>query len=158
MLLYHGSNLPIEKPLLLPENHPTYFGTGFYTTDNYGHAANFANMTVKTRGNTPIVNIYEFNENEIEEYLILQFETPSADWLHFVANNRKSKPIEKNFDLIIGPLADDYAYETIIAFENGIYNEQETLKKLQSRKLYDQYVFKTQNIIDKLIFKGVKNV
>jgi hypothetical protein len=30
MLLYHGSNLPIEKPLLLPASHPTDFGIGFY--------------------------------------------------------------------------------------------------------------------------------
>jgi len=158
MLLYHGSNLQIEKPLLLPPNHPTYFGTGFYTTNDYKQAADFANMTVKLRGNIAIVNIYEFNENEIEEYSILQFKAPNADWLHFVVNNRKSKPIEGNFDLIIGPLADDDAYKTIIAFENGIYNEQETLKQLQAGKLYDQYVFKNQSIMDKLIFKGAKNV
>jgi len=143
--------------LLLPPNHATYFGTGFYTTDNYKEAANFANITVKTRGNIAIVNIYEFNENEIEEYSILQFDKPDAVWLNFVVNNRKSMPIEKNFDLIIGPLADDDAYETIIAFENGIYNEQETLKRLQSGKLHNQYVFKNQSIMDKLIFKGAKN-
>ena len=71
MLLYHGSNLPIEKPLLLPASHPTDFGTGFYTTTSYKQAADFANRIVRLRGSTAIINIYEFNENEIEENCII---------------------------------------------------------------------------------------
>jgi hypothetical protein len=158
MLLYHGSNLSIEKPSLLPASHPTDFGAGFYTTTNYQQAADFAARVVRLRGANAIVNIYELNENEIEEYLILRFESPNAEWLHFVVNNRMSKPFEKNFDLVIGPVANDDVYEIIIAFENGVYDEQETIKRLQVRKLYNQYVFKNQKIIDKLIFKEAKNV
>jgi len=158
MLLHHGSNLSIEKPLLLPASHPTDFGAGFYTTANYKQAADFAKRVVRLRNGSAIVNIYEFEENEIEENLTLRFETPNTDWLHFVVNNRMLKPIEKNFDLIIGPVANDDVYETIIAFENGVYDEQETLKRLLVKKLYNQYVFKSQKIIEKLIFKEAKNV
>jgi len=158
MLLYHGSNLSIEKPLLLPASHPTDFGTGFYTTANYKQAVDFAKRVVKLRNGSAIVNIYEFDENEIEENLTLRFENPNTDWLHFVVNNRMLKPIEKKFDLVIGPVANDDVYETIIAFENGVYDEQETLKRLLIKKLYNQYVFKSQEIIDKLIFKEAKNV
>ena len=158
MLLYHGSNLTIEKPLLLPASHPTDFGTGFYTTTNYKQAIDFANRIVRLRGDIAVVNIYEFSEKEMEENTILLFEKPNASWLHFVVDNRMLKPTEKNFDLVIGPVANDDVYETIIAFENGIYDEQETLKRLLVRKLYNQYVFKNQSAMDKLIFKEAKNV
>jgi len=105
-----------------------------------------------------LVNIYELNEKEIEKNLILRFESPNVDWLHFVVNNRMLKPIETDYDIIIGPVANDDVYETIIAFESGIYDEQETLKRLQVRKLYNQYVFKNQEAMNKLIFKETKNV
>ncbi len=150
--------MSIEKPLLLPASHPTDFGTGFYTTTNYKQATDFAKRVVRLRNGSAIVNIYEFDENEIKENLTLQFENPNADWLHFVVNNRMLKPIEKTFDLVIGPVANDDVYETIIAFENEVYDEQETLKRLLVKKLYNQYVFKSQKIIDKLIFKEAKNV
>jgi hypothetical protein len=158
VLLYHGSNLQIEKPLLLNARHSTDFGTGFYTTTNYNQAADFAKRVVKFRNGVAIVNIYELNEKKIKENLVLQFEKPNADWLHFVVNNRMLKSVETNFDIVIGPVANDDVYETIIAFENGIYDEQETIKRLEIRKLYNQYVFKTQETINKLIFKEAKNV
>lgn len=158
MLLYHGSNLSIEKPLLLQASHPTDFGSGFYTTTNYKQAVDFARRVVNLRGNTAIVNIYEFDENRISESLIFKFEKPNADWLHFIVSNRMEKQVELKYDLIVGPVANDDVYETIIAYENGIYDEQETLKRLEVRSLYNQYVFKTQNFIDKLIFKEAENV
>jgi hypothetical protein len=158
MLLYHGSNLQIEKPLLLEASHPADFGTGFYTTTNYEQAVDFAKRVVNLRNGLAIVNIYEFNEKEIEENLILRFGSPNTDWLHFIVNNRILKPVETNCDIIVGPVANDDVYETIIAFENGIYDEQETLKRLQVRRLYNQYVFKNQKAMSKLIFKEAKNV
>ncbi|MCL2100535.1 MAG: DUF3990 domain-containing protein [Fibromonadales bacterium] len=158
MLLYHGSNLPIEKPLLLKASHPTDFGAGFYTTTNYEQAVGFAKRVVKLRSGPAIVSVYELNEAEIEKDLILRFENPNADWLHFVVDNRMLKLAEINFDIVIGPVANDDVYETIIAFENGIYDEQETIKRLQVRSLYNQYVFKNQEAMDKLIFKEAKNV
>jgi hypothetical protein len=148
----------MEKPLLLEASHPTDFGAGFYTTSNYGQAVDFAKRVVNLRGAFALVNIYELNEKEIEENSILRFESSNVDWLHFVVNNRMLKSIERNYDIIIGPVANDDVYETIIAFESGIYDEQETLKRLQARKLYNQYVFKSQNAMNKLIFKEAKNV
>jgi len=158
MLLYHGSNLSIEKPLLLKASHPTDFGAGFYTTTNYKQAVDFAKRVVNLRKGIAIVNIYELNEKEIENNLILRFESPNVEWLHFVVNNRMLKPIETDYDIVVGPVANDDVYETIIAFENGVYDEQETLKRLQVKKLYNQFVFKNQAAMDKLVFKEAKNV
>jgi hypothetical protein len=158
MLLYHGSNLKIEKPLLLAASHPTDFGVGFYTTTNYKQAVDFAKRVLKFRGGLAIVNIYELDEKEIENNLILRFDGPNANWLHFVVNNRMLKPIETNYDIVMGPVANDDVYEVIIAFENGVYDEQEALRRFQVKKLYNQYVFKNQEVMNKLVFKEAENV
>lgn len=42
MLLYHGSNIIVEKPKMIQSNRFLDFGTGFYTTTNYKQALNFA--------------------------------------------------------------------------------------------------------------------
>lgn len=119
MLLFHGSNSSIEKPLLLKASHPTDFETGFYATTNYDQAVDFAKRVVNLRKGLALVNIYELNEKEIEKNLILRFENPNVDWLHFVVNNRMSKPIKTNYDIIIGPVAND-----------DVFKNQESMNKL----------------------------
>ena len=38
MILYHGSNMIVEKPKLIEQNRFLDFGYGFYTTTNVGQA------------------------------------------------------------------------------------------------------------------------
>lgn len=158
MELYHGSNQVVDKPKLLPPTHPMDFGGGFYTTTNYQQAESFAGRVVKLRGLTPVVNVYEFDGADISNEKILQFEKADADWLHFVISNRKMEFKGDEYELIIGPVANDDVYETITALENEIYDEEEALKRLKIKKLFNQYVFKTQEVMNKLIFKEGKNV
>ncbi|MCL2844995.1 MAG: DUF3990 domain-containing protein [Chitinivibrionia bacterium] len=157
MKLYHGSNQVVENPKLLAPTHPMDFGGGFYTTTNYEQAEAFARRVVKLRGYTPIVNIYEFNEANVFENKTLKFDEPNVEWLHFVVANRKMVHKNENYELIIGPVADDDVYETIAGLENEIYDEEEALKRLKIKKLFNQYVFKTQEIMNKLIFLEGKN-
>ncbi|MCL1947984.1 MAG: DUF3990 domain-containing protein [Chitinivibrionia bacterium] len=158
MELYHGSNQTVENPKFLTATHPMDFGGGFYTTINYRQAEAFAYRIAKLRGHTPVVNIYEFDETNISNYKILKFDEPNAKWLNFVISNRKMEYKDENYELVIGPVANDDVYETITALENGIYDEQEALKRLKIKKLFNQYVFKTQEIMNELIFKEYRNV
>ena len=158
MELYHGSNQFVENPKVLPPTHPMDFGGGFYTTANYNQAQAFARRVVKLRGYSPVVNVYEFDETDIENYKILKFDEPNAGWLRFVVSNRKMECKNEDCDLIIGPVADDDVYETIAALENEIYDEDEALKRLKVKKLFNQYVFKKQEIMNKLVFKEGINV
>ena len=158
MELYHGSNQIVENPKLLSPTHPMDFGNGFYTTANYKQAEAFAHRVVRLRGYNPVVNVYEFDEEDISNCKTLKFDEPNAEWLHFVVANRKMEYKNENYELVIGPVADDDVYETITALENGIYDEEEALKRLKIKKLYNQYVFKTQEIMNKLVFRGSKNV
>ena len=84
------------------------------------------------------VRVTQRQSQEIEKNLILRFESSNVDWLHFVVDNRMLKPIDTDYDIIIRPVANDDVYETIIAFESGIYDEQETLKRLQVRNLFKE--------------------
>lgn len=88
----------------------------------------------------------------------MKFEEPNADWLHFIISNRKMEYKDEGYELIIGPVANDDVYETITALENDLYDEEEALKRLRVKKLFNQYVFKTQSVMDKLVFKEGKNV
>jgi len=42
MQLFHGSDIVVEKPIILPQQRTLDFGAGFYTTTNYEHAQVFA--------------------------------------------------------------------------------------------------------------------
>ena len=42
MILYHGSNVTVEKPVLVKQNRFLDFGFGFYTTTNKDQAKDFA--------------------------------------------------------------------------------------------------------------------
>lgn len=49
MLLYHGSNVTVSEPRLIPQNRFLDFGFGFYTTTNKSQAIAFADKVFKRR-------------------------------------------------------------------------------------------------------------
>ena len=63
MILYHGSNVIVSEPKLIPQNRFLDFGFGFYTTTNKTQAIGFADKVYKRRKEgSRIVNIYELDE------------------------------------------------------------------------------------------------
>ena len=49
MILYHGSNVIVSEPKLIPQNRFLDFGFGFYTTTNKTQAIGFADKAAKRR-------------------------------------------------------------------------------------------------------------
>ena len=86
---------------------------------------------------------------------ILKFAKSDVEWLRFVVKNRKGQIIENNYDIIIGSVADDQTAPVIDLFLDGMYDEEEAIKRLLPQKLKDQYVFKTEKAIKSLCFKEV---
>lgn len=84
---------------------------------------------------------------------ILKFEKADREWLHFVGDCRKEKRDGNEYDLIIGPVADDKTYEVISLYFDGVYDEEEALKRFLPMKLKDQYTFKNQKALDILKFR-----
>lgn len=159
MILYHGTNMIIEKPHPVEQNRYLDFGCGFYTTSNEEQARNFALKVVKRKGGKPIVNVYEFDEKQAESMAICKrFNAPEDDWLDFVSDNRNGVYHGENYGIIIGPVADDDVYTTLQLYLSGFLTREQTLQALKIKELYDQYVFATQETMDLLHFISFEEV
>lgn len=159
MLLYHGSNVEVKKPKLIPQNRFLDFGSGFYTTTNKIQAENFAKKVSARRGGKPILNIYEISDNFKDNKLkIKEFNSPNGDWLDFVSSNRNGKYIDEKYDVIVGAVADDDVYRTLQIYFSGLLTKEQALDLLKIKKLYNQYVFATDDALALLKFVGAVEV
>ncbi len=156
MKLYHGSNVEVKQPQILESDRKLDFGTGFYVTTSFEQAEKWADLTAKRRNKgKPVITVYEYNEVKESDLKILRFSSPDSSWLRFVSANRKNEPVVSNYDLIIGPVANDRTMPVISLYFTGVYTEEETIKRLLPQKLRDQYVFKTEKALSLLTVSEV---
>ena len=159
MLLYHGSNVIVRKPILLKSDRKLDFGSGFYVTSSFDQAKRWADLTAKRRGKgAGCVTVYEFDEIAARNLCILEFENPSVQWLRFVSSNRKGTSEPDTYDIVIGPVANDRTMPVISLYFAGIYDEDEAIKRLLPQKLKDQYAFKTEEALNALAYKEVISI
>ena len=158
MILYHGSNMIVDKPMLIKQNRFLDFGNGFYTTTNKEQAINFAKKVVALRNGKPIVNIYEFDENSIVGLNIKKFPSPNDEWLDFVSSNRNGIYSGGKYDIIIGAVANDDVYKTLQVYQTGLLTKAQALEALKIKKLFNQYVFTTNKALKTLKFIEAKEV
>ena len=156
MIIYHGSNIIVEKPILITQNRYLDFGFGFYTTTNKVQAISFAEKVYKRKNEgSREVSIYEIDEKELfSECSVLRFESPDEAWLNFVEENRNGSYAGESYDVIYGPVADDDVYTTFTLYQAGVLSKEQTLETLKIKKLYDQMVFTTEKALYFLKFKG----
>ena len=151
MIVYHGSNVEVREPRLLKIQRELDFGKGFYTTSDLTQASNWARRTAMRRGSgQPVVSVYEVSDRELDALRVLRFDSAGAEWLRYVAANRKGTALAEEWDVVIGPVADDQTMPTITLFLDGFYDEEETIKRLLPQNLKDQYVFKTSKALSLL--------
>ena len=155
MILYHGSNVTVEKPRLIKQNRYLDFGFGFYTTTNRNQAVNFAQKVADRRKiGEATLNIYSLDEKvAFKECSLLQFDGPDETWLDFVAANRQGIYQGEQHDLIYGAVANDDVYRTITLYMTGILDKEQTLIALKIRKLFNQLVFGTEKSLQYLHFE-----
>ena len=157
MILYHGSNVIVDKPRLIRQNHTLDFGYGFYTTTNREQATSFAGKVTRRReSGLPCVSMYEVAEiEELKKHLrLLVFREPNEAWLDFVYANRSGSYQGSRYDIVFGPVANDTIYRTFVAYEEGILTKEETLARLKVKKLYDQMIFATETALAQLRYIG----
>ncbi|MDD2433476.1 MAG: DUF3990 domain-containing protein [Clostridia bacterium] len=156
MIVYHGSDVVVEKPILLIPNRTLDFGAGFYTTTNKIQAVSFANkVMLRNDSKTKAVSIYEIDIEKATKTLeVLKFDTPDADWLDFVFANRQGIYNGKQYDIVTGPVADDAIYRVFSLYEAELLTREETLKRLKIRKLFNQVTFCTDRALEELVYIG----
>lgn len=160
MIIYHGSTVLVERPEIRMGKNFLDFGTGFYTTTSYEQAERWAKIKMRRENkNTGYVTIYEFDyETAKKNTLIRRFDRADMDWLIFVANNRRGLPFREPADMHIGPVADDNVYQSIRFFETGVYSAEETVKRLKTEILHDQWTFHTDKMLSYCKFVEYKEV
>ncbi|MDR1060908.1 MAG: DUF3990 domain-containing protein [Clostridiales bacterium] len=157
MVLYHGSNVAVKKPMLVPQNRALDFGKGFYTTENRAQAISFADKVWRRRKEgQPVVSMFEFDEAAAFSVCnAIRFDSPNEEWLDFVSAHRNRSYSGKDFELIYGPVANDDVYLTFQLYESGGLTRVETLNRLKVKKLYNQLVLGTERAIGYLRFIGI---
>lgn len=156
--LYHGSNVAVEIPKILPKLRALDFGGGFYLTSSYVQAERWAKVIFKRRQEgQPIVNIYTFDDERAIALNVLQFKDANADWLEFVVNNRKALKVF-DYDIVVGPVANDATLPVIDDYMDGRYTQEEAVRRLLPQNLTDQYAFCSEISLGYLTYQGSKIV
>lgn len=156
--LYHGSNVAVDMPKILPKLRALDFGGGFYLTSSYAQAERWARLIFKRRqAGQPIVNIYSFDDELSIALNVLQFKDANADWLEFVVNNRKALKVF-DYDIVIGPVANDATLPVIDDYMDGRYTQEEAVRRLLPQNLTDQYAFCSEVSLGYLTYQGSKIV
>ncbi len=156
MRLYHGSDQIVEKPRILEPNRRMDFGKGFYTTQSYKQAERWARDVRRKRGaDHAYVSEYEYNESG--RLRVLVFDGPTEEWLDFVETNRLKGDLH-DYDIVIGPVADEGVYYVLLLYESGAISSEETIIRLEAARLDGQVLFHTDKSLDDIVFMGFKEV
>jgi hypothetical protein len=151
--LYHGSNSKFEVPSLEFARDKRDFGIGFYTTTIKGQAEAWAHNLFERYGGEGAY-LYTFGLAQIDDLGVKEFQAISTEWLDMVKNNRLSSGVQHNFDVVIGPVANDNTIRTVALYVAGIIDAEYAMKQLAFFKANDQVSLHTKKAMDKLIFKG----
>ena len=149
MILYHGSNCEIEKIDFAMCKPYKDFGQSFYLTTLLTQAREMARKVTDRFGGEPIVNAFEFDDSNLSTLNVKKFELPNREWAEFVMANRsrsQEHPAD-NFDLIIGPVANDDIATLFRTFAMNVITIDELVQGLKSRKLNNQYAFRSEKAI-----------
>ncbi|PHV69590.1 hypothetical protein CS063_14870 [Sporanaerobium hydrogeniformans] len=142
-VIYHGHHMRIEYPEIRKHRFTKDFSWGFYCTEIQKQAEKWA-----SKFNTSIINVYKLKD--IEHLNVKQFEDYTDEWLEFVVNCRSGKTHE--YDVVIGPMADDTIYDYIEAYIEGQMNKQKFFELMKFKYPTHQISFHTIKALDHLDF------
>jgi hypothetical protein len=157
MKLYHGGMQIVENPKILTAHfRKTDFGSGFYTTSDYEQAKKWVAIR-RTRGERGgYVSIFEAPDNLLKnaELKLLVYNSAHKEWLTFVMNNRYKDEFAHDYDIVAGPVANDRVYFALSLFEQGLADEEESIRRLKTYTIVNQILFHTEKALQNLTFGG----
>ena len=154
MILYHGSNVEIERIELEKSKPFKDFGRGFYLSPDKQQAEKMAIFRSKVLGNAPIVTEFSFDERKLYDGTLrfLSFDSYTEEWAKFVLKNREeSDSFQDDYDVIYGPIANDRIGLQIHKLMEKSIDMQEFLHRIKYFKgVTYQYFFGTDCAISYL--------
>jgi hypothetical protein len=107
--------------ILSIQKHIWIFGVGFYTTSFQKQAERWAARKGIRLSMPGIVNVYEIGD--LSEFRVKRFADTDKEWLQFVVDCRNGKDVYRNYDAIIGNVANDDVFKCVSMFMDGIWDE-----------------------------------
>ena len=150
MIVYHGSSEKIEKPDVKFSKKYLDFGRGFYLTSFENQAKKWAIRKGMRQNKQGIVNIYELKDNW-KDYKVLSFEEENEKWLDFVCACRKGETLNKDYDIIVGNVANDDVFKTVDMYFRGLWEKKRVLEELRYYKMNDQICIVKQDVLAQIL-------
>jgi len=168
--LYHGSIHEIDAIDVSKGKPYKDFGAGFYLSPSKEHAESLArrnrqieSMRIKQRKKRTTIDAwvyaYEFDLGHLNNLKTKEFPKPNGEWMRFVVTNRNSLTRSHDYDMVIGPTANDDTRASIQAFFTGVFGDVNSdsaidflISLIEPYQLPIQYFFGTQRAADLLVF------
>ena len=150
MKLYHGSNVEIESIDLARGRRGKDFGKGFYANPDYMQAVEFCSSVIRREGvGIPTVTSFDFDESALNILNVMRFDGYSKEWAEFILLNRNntSDVPAHDYDIVVGPIADDGVGTQIRRLSRGFITFDAFLEELKYSKVSIQYFFGTEKAI-----------
>lgn len=153
--VYHAGTERVENPDCKRGRVNLDFGQGFYITDIYDQAYNFALSKSRDRKAPAVINTYILDRKGIiEEAKTKIFDSYDEEWLEFIVACRAGKSIWKDFDYIEGGVANDRVIDTVNMYTQGFISQERALQNLLYLKPNNQICIINQDLLDKYLKFG----
>ncbi|MCM1518549.1 MAG: DUF3990 domain-containing protein [Pseudoflavonifractor sp.] len=150
LTVYHGGTDEIKSPLVYVGRPNLDFGPGFYITDIYLQAKEWAEQMADLRDASPIVSVYHLHRQDILGCCKSKvFTSYDNVWLDFVTSNRLGKEAWKGLDYVEGGVANDRVINTVRLYMTGFISADEALRRLKYYKPTNQMCILNQLLLDK---------
>ena len=161
--VYHGSYIEVKEPDLTVCKKGKDFGQGFYLTTDKRQAVSFAKI-IANRKDLPegVLNIYQLSD--LDGLKVYEFPDTNVEWLNCVIGHRKNQyksfaaPF-KQYDVLIGKIADDDTSQVINAYMQGVFGVigsdraiEAAMERFLTNRLKNQICLKSEKALQKLTF------
>lgn len=151
LVVFHGSTKNFDKIDLSKSHNRRDFGMGFYTTILENQAKEWAyRLSLREKSNKYYVYQYLFDEQDTLK--VKRFDGLDSEWLEFIKSNRSKGGLQHDYDVVIGPVADDNTMETVQLYIAGILSIEEAVTRLRYNKVNNQISFHTEKALTSLEF------
>lgn len=155
--IYHGTIYNINNINLTAGRGYKDFGKGFYLAYNKNQSIGIVNkaytIALKRKQSNIRKNLYAFDTSQenLEKCRVKVFNSANVEWLDFILKCRKSPNTPHEFDVVIGPTADDDTSLCLNMYNEGVYGtvgsdgaKQTLLRNLEVENLGTQVFIGTQ--------------
>lgn len=149
LIVYHGTCFEFDKIDLSKSHDRRDFGKGFYTTILQEQSKEWA-YRLSLREKKKKYFTYEFLFEEVPVLKVKRFDTLNKEWLEFVKQNRSKGGLQHDYDVVIGPVADDNTMETVQLYIANILTASEAVERLRYNQVNNQVSFHTEKALEYL--------